>query len=323
MDAGTRTLQWLYAEQLKVDDHWAVRTPHGFRWWADKQAQSIDVVGQMEGGPDGAVGYLIAVRTDVVRDVELDDEGRVALNRQVMSSASMAGLVHDEEKRTLSLCSLARVWEENEAWLRRLISMAAALQVGEARMLGPQLATLLEAEAAYTGHPDHGLRAQPDEMADVTASLIVPTGKGASVWPVAELAATVEHLSSAPDVIAASVQPEGFTIDVPYGDLPSRCQAYTGGRHPLYGSGLLLVQQLPLAPPTEAAGAGFALALNGIELAREPLGYGFGSYSWRDERMYFISFFPNAMYQPGLLPSLVASCAQRARSLQTLLSQGD
>ena len=40
MDAGTRALEWLFTEQLKVDRHWAVRTPNGFRWWADKQAQT-------------------------------------------------------------------------------------------------------------------------------------------------------------------------------------------------------------------------------------------------------------------------------------------
>ncbi|HTX71131.1 MAG TPA: hypothetical protein VMH50_18550, partial [Thermoleophilia bacterium] len=63
-----------------------------------------------------------------------------------------------------------------------------------------------------------------------------------------------------------------------------------------------------------------ALALNEIELSRAPLGYGFGSYAWRGERIYFISFLPNALYRAGLLPSLVASCARRAGSLHPLVS---
>ena len=81
--------------------------------------------------------------------------------------------------------------------------------------------------------------------------------------------------------------------------MPSRCQILNGVKHPFYGSGLLVLQALPLAPPTESEGAGLALAFNGIELAREPLGYGFGSYAWRDQRMYFISFLPNALYRHG------------------------
>ena len=39
--------------------------------------------------------------------------------------------------------------------------------------------------------------------------------------------------------------------------------------------------------------------------------------------MYFISFFPNALYRRGVLPNLVVSCAQRARSLHTVLSRAD
>ena len=321
MDAGTRALEWLYTRQLKIDDYWAKRTPGGFRWWADKQAQSIEVAGREEGGPGGAVGYLVAVRTDVVRGVELDGEKLSAINSEVMSFAAMAGLVYDEGARTLSLCSLARVWDENESWLNPFLGMAAVLQVGEARALAPRLATLLGAETALSGHPEHGVRAQPDEMADAVESLVIPTGKGPSVWPAGELAHAAAAVGKERGVISASAETDGIAVEVSFGDLPSRCQVLTGARHPLYGAGLLLLQQLPLAPPTEPEGAGFALALNGIELAREPFGYGLGSYAWRDERMYFISFFPNALYRPGLLPHLVASCAQRARSLHAVLSQ--
>ena len=124
-------------------------------------------------------------------------------------------------------------------------------------------------------------------------------------------------------MLSATFAPDGLTVDVAFGDVPSRCQILNGAKHPFYGSGLLVLQALPLAPQTEAEGAGLALTFNGIELAREPLGYGFGSYAWRDQRMYFISFLPNALYRMGLLPNLVASCAQRARSLRSILSQAE
>ena len=94
-----------------------------------------------------------------------------------------------------------------------------------------------------------------------------------------------------------------------------------GGAPPHNGAGLLIVQQLPFTQSTEPEGA--ALVLNGIELACEPLGYGFGSYGWRDQWMYFISFYPNALYRRGLRANLIASCALRARSLQALFAQTD
>jgi hypothetical protein len=321
VNAGTRSIEWLFSEHLKVDRHWAVRTPEGFRWWADKQEQRIEIVGEMEGGPDGAVGYVVRVQTDVLREVELNAANLSAINGAIMSFASMSGLVHDGQARTLSLSSLARVWDQNEAWLNPFISMAAVLQIGEARMLAPQLATQLGAEVALSGHPDHGLRAVPDEMAGVIESLIIPTGNGPAVWGSEEFEKAVREYLSEPVKISATPDGDGYIVEVPFGDVSSRCQILPGARHPLYGTGLLMVQQLPLSPPTEPEGAGLALALNEIELSREPLGYGFGSYAWMDQWMYFVSFFPNASYRPGMLPNLVASCAQRARSLPGILAQ--
>ena len=204
MNAGTRSIEWLFSERLKVDRHWAVRTPEGFRWWADKQEQRIEIVGEMEGGPDGAVGYLVRVQTDVLREVELNAANLSAINGAVMSFASMSGLVHDGQARTLSLSSLARVWDQNEAWLNPFISMAAVLQIGEARMLAPQLATQLGAEVAFSGHPDHGLRAVPDEMAGAIESLIIPTGNGPAVWGSEEFEKAVREYLSEPVTISAT-----------------------------------------------------------------------------------------------------------------------
>ena len=50
MDTGKQSIEWLYHEQLKVDDEWAIRTPNGFKWWADKHAQTVEVIGE-EVGP--------------------------------------------------------------------------------------------------------------------------------------------------------------------------------------------------------------------------------------------------------------------------------
>ena len=321
MDSGERATEWLYA-QLKIDDFWAERTPDGFRWWADKQAQTIEVVGQEEGGPEGATGYLVSVCTDVLRHVDLDDVRLAILNQEALSFASMAGLVHDEGGRSLSLRSLARVWEENESWVDPFLSMAAVLQIAEARGLASHLAGRLGADTAISGHPGRGVRAVPDEMVDAVNKLVVPTGRRESVWSPAELQTAAAALDKDPAVSVAAA-PGGFTMDLPFGDLPSRCQVLSDVPHPWYGSGLLLLQQFPVAPPTESTGAGLALTLNGIELSREPLGYGFGSYAWRNERMHFISFFPNASYRPGLVPHLAASCAQRARSLGVMMSESE
>ena len=53
-DVGQQTIDWLYGEQLQVDDEWAVRGPTGFTWWAYSNAQTIEIVGE-EVGPDGRI----------------------------------------------------------------------------------------------------------------------------------------------------------------------------------------------------------------------------------------------------------------------------
>ena len=45
MNTGEKTLEWLYQEQLKVDERWSLRAPNGFTWWADKNAQKVELIG--------------------------------------------------------------------------------------------------------------------------------------------------------------------------------------------------------------------------------------------------------------------------------------
>ena len=104
MNAGQKTLDWLYHEQLKIDDKWSLRTPSGFCWWADKNAQKIEIVGT-ETRERGETAYLVSVQTDFLRNVRLTNEALVIVNRSFMSCASMAAPVYNEKARTLKLLS--------------------------------------------------------------------------------------------------------------------------------------------------------------------------------------------------------------------------
>ena len=94
-----------------------------------------------------------------------------------MAFASMAGPVYDQEAKTLNLCSLVGVHDAISKWMNPLISVASVLQIGEARIMAPVLAKTLNAEGAPSGHPHHGLRPEPDEMAEIIDTLIAPMGR--------------------------------------------------------------------------------------------------------------------------------------------------
>lgn len=321
MNVGEQTLEWLYDKQLQVDGEWAVRGQNGFTWWAGLNAQTIEIVSE-EARPDGDTGYVIAVRTEMVRDVDLTDQVLHDLNAGPMRTAAMAGPVYDPRTRTLSLCSLALVHSGNASWLKVLLSGAAVMQLTETMLLGPGLAEQLGAEQALTGHPEHGLREDPDEMA-FTARVFAQEGQQPCRWPAEAFEAAVNEFMRRPPSLGASSGGAGLTVEFPYGDGSSLCQINGDQAHPLYGNGLFIVQRFPFPVDSEAAGAHLALSLNGADLTVNPAGYGFGSYVYVDGMVCFTGFIPNSFDRQAQLGNVYYSCATRARSLAVRLLHRD
>lgn len=313
MNAGEQTVEWLYKEQLKIDEKWSVRTPNGFRWWADKHAQTIEVVGQ-EVSPDGMIAYIISVRTELLQSVDSNEKNLKHINSMLMPFMSMSGPFYDHNNKRLDLCSLVRVHDEISQWMNPLISMAAILQIGEARIMGASLAEALNAEEAVSGHPDHGIRPEPDELAEAIASLIAPMGAEPSRWKEWEFQDMDKFMNQFPSIVG-TVGDTGFTVEFPYGDETSLCQVKNNEPHPRYGNGLFILQSFPLGDISEMKGIDLALLMNEIELTQEPLGYGLGSYVYKTGMLHFTSFFPNALYKPGMLANIFLSCAERANEI--------
>ncbi|MBK8534605.1 MAG: hypothetical protein IPL59_05470 [Candidatus Competibacteraceae bacterium] len=322
MKVGDDVLEELYRDLLKVDAEWSIHTPTGFTWWADPHAQHIDLLGEV-GGPDDEVGVLVAVRTELLRELVLDDLAASALNSRLMAFASLAGPVYDPTTRTLSLSSLMAIHEDTRRWMPRLLSIAALLQINETRRLSPELATLLQAEIAASGPPQRGQRPEPDEMAEVVPRLLAPLGCQPSRWQDAEFADTLERYLQQPPALLATGEDNGFTVEFPYGDQTSLFQAMADQPHPAYGNGLFVLQSFPVGHLSNDEGIRLALALNAVELAERPFGYGLGSYCYQRNLLHFVSFFPNLTHSPGLLPNLYFAAAQRARALSIRLMQQD
>ena len=322
MNAGMKTVDWLFGEQLKVDDEWSVKNPTGFRWWAHKNLQTIEVVGH-ETGPNGEIADLVSVRTELLRGLVLADRQLAALDAVLMRFATMAGPVYDQERKTLSLCSLVRVHDGISQWMNPLISVAAVLQLGEASVMASKLARPLDAEEAVSGPPGREMRSEPDEMAGAIATLIAPMGKKPSRWSPAEFQQAVDEYMQAPPSLLANAGGTGFTVEFPYGNQSSLCQVMSDQPHPSLGNGLLLLQSFPVTGKSDVEGSRIALSMNRVELTERPFGYGFGSYTYRPDTLHFTCFFPNALYRPGLLPNIYFSCAGRAREMSVRLAGSD
>ena len=321
-NAGEQVLDFLYTTQLQVDDEWAVKDPGGFTWWAAENAQSVQILGE-ETSPDGMTGYLVSIRTEMLSGIELTDAALNEINRGPMKFASMAGPVFDPDTGTVSLCTLARVHDEIAEWMGMLLSTAAVLQLAEANFFGAQMAEHHGGHVAVSGHPERGVRQEPDEMIHAAARIFSRENREPLRLRESDFTDTVEQFMMTPPSMGASAGGLGLTVEFPFGDITSLCQFIGDKEHPLYGNGLLILQRFPHQAPTEADGIRLALEFNRQDLTENPAGYGFGSYVYVDEMLCFSGFIPNLLLREGLLPSLYFSCATRALSMSLrLLGQG-
>lgn len=322
MNAGQQVLDFLYSTQLQVDDEWAVRTPNGFTWWAAGNAQAVEIIGE---APifDGMNGYLVCVRTEMVSGLDLTDAVLADLNAGLMRIASMSGPVYNPATKTLSLASLVRVHDANASWMGMLLSTAAVLQLAEAHAFGEKLAEDHGAHLAISGHPDRGVRQEPDEMIHAAAQLFGSANRRPLQLQESDFEDAVTRNMMQPPSLGASAGGLGLTVEFPFGNASSLCQFSGEAEHPLYGDGLLIVQRFPHGAPSEADGVRLALEFNRDDLTYSPSGDGFGSYLYVDDMVCFSGFLPNLLLREGVLSYLYHSCAARAFSMSVgLLGDG-
>lgn len=316
MNVAEKTIDWLRTEQLQAAEEWSYLLPTGFSWWADRYLQSIEIVGE-ETGPAGETGYLVCVRTELLRDVDLTDTALELLNALPMRCAALSGPVYDVPARRLDLWSLVRVTDDNGAWVRYLLGAAAVTQLTEARLLAPVIAEAVGARPATSDHPESGPRTVPDQMA-FAAGTFVSSGEEQSAWAGAEFAEAADTSLDR----RATVDGSGVRVDFPFGTETSECRLATDQPHPLYGNGLLVLQRFPITVPSETDGIRMALSLNAADLTRQVNGYGLGSYAYADGALHFTGFLPDALYRPGLLGNLYASCSARAQMMAARFTEG-
>ncbi|HXF50616.1 MAG TPA: hypothetical protein VNM43_02905 [Dehalococcoidia bacterium] len=318
MDAKEKILGQLFHERLQVEPEWSIDTHNGFRWWPDKHAQTVEVT-TAESALSGETVARIAIRTDLVRLHDIGERQLTAVNL-LMQLASLCGIVYDPATRTLSLASAIETSEEETSWTVPLIGLAALIQTGEARVLGPALARTLGEREAISGPPDRGIREEPSEITKLMEIEIAATGHEPSRWSPAEFLEVGSQYLDKPPALLANYDRSGFTVEFPYGDESSLCEVRSDTSHPRYGNGLFVLQTFPVGGSIHPQGEKLALAMNETELARSP--FGLGGYTWRDGLLHFTAFFPNVAFMPGLLSTVYFACAFRARAIaQRILGQ--
>jgi hypothetical protein len=307
-DPIARVVDYLF-ERMQVDDDWAVRGEDGFAWWGHRQAQRIYA------GPVRDVGGMVTralhIESDLLRNVPAgpDTLARLAgINRL----ATLSAYVADAEGTRVRLHASVSVTADNLPMARGLALHAMALQAADAAAEAEPLAEIFGGDVDESGHPEAGLREEPDEMLGV-AALYEDRGSGPSPFATDELSELV-HLDPRPWLLASS-SATGLDAEFAFGPHErSRLDMDAEARHPALGAGLQVRLVLPVVPDIA-----LVQRLNASEIL-EPDAHQLGGWCLdEDLGVMFATFLPAAAHTPKLTTSLAWHMAARNDWARALL----
>ncbi|WP_071288798.1 hypothetical protein [Mycolicibacterium llatzerense] len=339
-DVGLQAVAALY-EVLMVDAEWSVSTPRGFTWWSYRFAQHI------EAGPgadvNGRESSHLRIWTDVVRDVD-PRRDPASLVAAANTQQALSTLVWDESRGTIAEFSTLQVDADNIDWVRKVLPVAAVIQITSAHSRASDLAQAVGGQPTTSPHPTNGWRPSPDEILTGPMHGIVQEGRSASKFVGTRTTALQDYVQQMGLVgFADSAE---FSCELPFiGNTPvalcmdenepvetSLLQLFTDIEHPGYGRGALLTLALPLKFTTHDV-AHVANSLNAAETraadaARSPFGCLLGSWcvdpTHREaDRVAFTAFVPNILGMDYMLEHIVFWQRTRSRFAAEYLGLGE
>ncbi|MGI6252806.1 MAG: hypothetical protein ACOYJV_05145 [Aminivibrio sp.] len=318
MYTGMDTVSMLY-EMMGVEDEWAVRYENGFKWWPCERAQTVEILGEVD-GPEGERGCYISIRMEVFKSESLDPALMKLLNQGIMTCPSLAGLVYNRRKGLMELCSWAPVYEHSSRWMPVLLGMAAGMQLFEADTVCFILEN--EKESAESGHPENGIRREVHEIYGLGSAVFQTGSQEPSRWEAEEFTEAIDLVCKLPLNFSAAAEGPGLSAEFPFGSRLSLFRMIADIPHCGYGNGLHQIHHFPVArkPGDDDKWIKKALELNKPVVSSDPPGFGFGSYVYRYGMIIHASFLPNALHNRGLLPNLLLAAGARAEAMDKELA---
>lgn len=158
---------------------------------------------------------------------------------------SLSAYIWNPQTKKITLRSSAYFHSENVSWLSQFFLGVVSVQVAEAHAQPDALAKLVGGEVDESAHPTNGFRENRDEMLDVITVLFAPQGMNPSRFTTEDLHAVMK-LNPEPWLMANEGE-KGLTAEFPFpGCMPPTALLTVGSeiRHPLLGSGLLILLRL-------------------------------------------------------------------------------
>lgn len=310
MTPASRLIQQIRNRVLCVDAEWVEDHEGGFRWWPHLLRQEIYADGQRTGF-DGSGLEKVVVRTDVCTlngAVPVTHPGITALTRL----ATMSGLVLDNGR--LRLHAHAWVDSSNLPLYQMVLGTVAGLQISEAALIAGLLEEEGLGEPDYSSHPTSGVREEPDEIASVVETVIVPMGQGKPPWPARMLDDLRETYMDHPPCLMANSDASGLTAEFPFGVASSLLRVEMTQSHPAIGNGMMVLNSFNVEDLEDPL-LDDPIGMNAWEVQHGDSPF-FGSWNAAEKgSMSFVSFVPNALNHQAAASNTVILAAARARRM--------
>lgn len=309
-DVGLSSVTFI-REHLQVDSEWMVSIERGFRWWAGPLAQTVWAEPCFE--HDGNGLSRVHVRTDLFRGFDDSDIATRFLAMLGIQMTMSRPIRSEEDPSVVQLASSFLVHEQNEGWLNQLMSWVASIQVTEALTASEHVGDMPFWESAITQHPTSGIREELDGITQIVAQLVVPRGQEDSKWAGEQMEGLLEWMNGPPCVLATGGS-EGVAAEYPFPGGTSLLTAGTSEPNPRLGNGVLVIIKLGVGG-SDVETAREVLRLNELELMSSTWSHVMGSWCATEEGLCHASFFPNAIWKPGLLANLMQSAIVQLRHI--------
>ncbi len=323
-DLGQLALEKL-VQLWQISPERMVKTDQGFDWWPGRFRVSIIV--QPPKYPEDTGAWRIRISTEFLREVRVEDPKVLGLLLELGKFAPTYSFVTPPPEvvekygiptpGTVKMESTIYLREDGAGWLPEFFGRLAILQPIDAERLADGYAQILGAQpwTSSPGKPEAD--DYRDELLGVAHALYVPAGRDPSRWIGTNEFSDFAERFAKQDTCFGFGDPNGMTLETPFGEASALILCRTDVPHPDLGSGLLATLQLPFGKSQQ-------------ETDNESMWFNyFESISWTnhpqlggwhpralpsgDMASAHAMFFPNIMYREGTATNAALWLLGRAR----------
>lgn len=320
IDPGLAAIADICLTHWRLPKKWTQERPRGIAWYPHRLMYELIASPMFEdlGTQLSRITSRVALVENVRQDLRKANWQLAMLNRFALGSA----LFLDSDTRTVWSLSSMLIHEETLAWRPSFYSGLAYIQVGQAERLAQSLAEALDGDVAVREHPTSGLRRDMDDFLS-DFDRLASAGPKAHAFASAQEIQELEQLCPQIGLATFGSSQEGIAAEMEFGGDTALFQLLVNQPHPTFGSGLLLLLQVPLNSDAEYA-LDCAATLNNYEATEGIKSHLQGAWTVNERNggrlvVAYNGFRPDVMYRPGIIRDEFMALVMRARFLRERL----